>query len=57
VEAALAEPRCFPLKKKSHRLTPPKNRPAVRRLLWWAGIHRPAAAAACQSFFYDFYKK
>jgi hypothetical protein len=27
------------------------------RLLWWAGIHRPAAAAACQSFFYDFYKK
>jgi hypothetical protein len=24
---------------------------------WWAGIHRPAAAAACQSFFYDFYKK
>jgi hypothetical protein len=27
------------------------------RMLWWAGIHRPAAAAACQSFFYDFYKK
>jgi hypothetical protein len=27
------------------------------RLVWWAGIHRPAAAAACQSFFYDFYKK
>jgi hypothetical protein len=27
VEAALAEPKCFPLKKKSHRLTPPKNRP------------------------------
>ena len=24
---------------------------------WWAGIHRPAAAAACQSFLYDFYKK
>jgi hypothetical protein len=24
---------------------------------WWAGIHRPAAAAACQTFFYDFYKK
>jgi hypothetical protein len=23
----------------------------------WAGIHLPAAAAACQSFFYDFYKK
>jgi hypothetical protein len=28
VEAALSEPKCFPLKKnKSHRLTPPKNRP------------------------------
>jgi hypothetical protein len=23
----------------------------------WGCIHRPAAAAACQSFFYDFYKK
>jgi hypothetical protein len=28
------------------------------RLLWWAGVHRPAAAAACQfSFFYGFYRK
>jgi hypothetical protein len=27
------------------------------RLLWWAGIHWPAAAAACQSFFYGLYKK
>jgi hypothetical protein len=33
VEASLAEPRCFPLKKKSHRLTPPKNRPNNRREL------------------------
>jgi hypothetical protein len=24
---------------------------------WWAGIHRPAAAAACQSLFYGLYKK
>jgi hypothetical protein len=24
---------------------------------WWAGIHRPAAAAACQSFFYGFYRE
>jgi hypothetical protein len=24
---------------------------------WWAGVHRPAAAAACQSFFYGSYKK
>jgi hypothetical protein len=24
---------------------------------WWAGIHLPAAAAACQSFVYDLYKK
>jgi hypothetical protein len=24
---------------------------------WWAGIHRPAAAAACQSLFYGFYKE
>jgi hypothetical protein len=30
VKAALAEPKCFPLK-KSHRLTPPKNCPTEKR--------------------------
>jgi hypothetical protein len=29
----------------------------LRRMLWWAGIHRPAAAAACQSLFYGFYSE
>jgi hypothetical protein len=33
VEAALAEPRYFPLApKKSHRPTPPKTRPITKRL-------------------------
>jgi hypothetical protein len=33
VEAALAEPRCFPLKTKSHRLTPPKSGPTAHQRL------------------------
>jgi hypothetical protein len=31
VKAALAEPKCFPLKKKSYRPTPPKNGPKLAK--------------------------